>query len=133
MWMESHKICKVWVLINQVLLWCFPSHWLWLNKSNHRVKQVDIIESTDINQSISMNRCYPIEALIFIRECFFFFPIIRHNSIFETHMRRVRYSNNWKTWHLCCSLLKLLMVKRQMHSRVFWMWAHLFSQNQRLK
>ena len=31
-------------------------------------KQVDISESAIINQSISMNQFYPIEALIFIRE-----------------------------------------------------------------
>ena len=61
-WMESHKICKIWVLTNQVLSQYFCSYELWLNKSNHRVKQVDISESTDINQSISMNRFYPIEA-----------------------------------------------------------------------
>ena len=36
-------------------------------------KQVDISESTIINQSISMNRFYTIEALIFIRE-FSVFP-----------------------------------------------------------
>ena len=36
-------------------------------------KQVDISESTIINQSIFMNRFYPIEALIFIRE-FSVFP-----------------------------------------------------------
>ena len=38
-----------------------------------KVKQVDISEPTDINQSISMNQFYPIEALIFIRD-FFVFP-----------------------------------------------------------
>ena len=48
------------------------SYGLWLNNSNHRVKQVDISESTDINKSISMNRFYP---------------------IFSTHVRRVCYSN----------------------------------------
>ena len=34
---------------------CFRSYGLWLNKSNHRVKLVDISESININQSISMN------------------------------------------------------------------------------
>ena len=38
-----------------------------------RQKQVDISESTIISQSISVNRFYPIEALIFIRE-FSVFP-----------------------------------------------------------
>ena len=42
------------------------SSFLWLKKSNHRVTQIDISESTDIDQSISMNQFYPIEALIFI-------------------------------------------------------------------
>ena len=65
-WTESHKICKVWVLVNQIL----PRI---LNRSNNRVKQVDIREPTDINQSMSMNCFYPIEALIFIQG--FFFPI----------------------------------------------------------
>ena len=37
-WTESFKICKSWALINHVLPQCFRSHWLWLNKSNHRVK-----------------------------------------------------------------------------------------------
>ena len=36
-------------------------------------KQVDISESAIINQLISMNRFYPIGALIFIQE-FFVFP-----------------------------------------------------------
>ena len=43
---------------------------LLLNKSNHRAKQVDISESNNINQSISMNRFDPIEALIFIPQFF---------------------------------------------------------------
>ena len=105
-WTESHKICKAWVLINQILPRCFCSYGLWLNKSNHRVKQVDISESTDINQSISMNWFYPIEALIFINVGF---PIIRHNSIFSTDAKRVCYSNKWKAWHLCRSILKLFV------------------------
>ena len=53
-WAESHKICKAWVLINQILSRRFGSYGLSLNKSNHRVKQVDISESTDINQSIEL-------------------------------------------------------------------------------
>ena len=73
MWTEPHKICKVWARINQVLSRCSCSFGLWLNKSNHRVKQVDINKSTIINQSISMNWFYPIEAFIFIQE-FFIFP-----------------------------------------------------------
>ena len=72
-WMQAHKICKAWVLINQILPRCFCSYGLWLNKSNHRVKQVDISEPTDINQSIFMNQFCPIEALIFIQS-FFVFP-----------------------------------------------------------
>ena len=90
---ESHKICKVWALVYQVLPRCFLSYRLCLNKSIHRVKQVGISESTDINRSILINRFYPIEALIFIRE-FFCFPIIHHNSIFSTHVRRICCSNN---------------------------------------
>ena len=78
MWTESHKICKVWAIINQDLSRYFHSYGLWLNKSNHHVQQVDISESTDFNQSILMNRFYPIEALILIRE-FFYFHIIHHN------------------------------------------------------
>ena len=108
MWTESHKLWKVWALINQVFPRCFLSFGFWLNNSN-RVKQVDISESTDIYQSISVNQFYPVEALIFIRE-FCCFPIIHHNSIFSTHMRKVCYSNNWKARHLCHSVLKLLMV-----------------------
>ena len=72
-WTESHKICKAWVLINQILPRCFCSYGLLLSKSNHRGKQVGICESTNINQSISMNRFYPIRALIFIWE-FLVFP-----------------------------------------------------------
>ena len=87
-WTESHKMRKAWALINHVLPQCFHSYWLLLSKSNHRVKQVDISESTNINQPISMNRLYPIEALIFVRY-FFGFPIIHHNSIFLAHVRRV--------------------------------------------
>ena len=111
---ESHKLWKIWALINQVLPRCFLSFGFWLNNSN-RVKQVDISESTDINQSISVNQFYPIEALIFIRE-FCCFPIIHHNSIFSTHMRKVCYSNNWKARHFCRSVLKLLMVVWQLKS-----------------
>ena len=81
MWMESHKICKVWVFINQILSWCFHSCGLWLNKSNHRVKQAGISKSTNINQSISISGFYPIHMLIFIWG-FFCFSIIHHNSIF---------------------------------------------------
>ena len=56
-----------------ILTRCNCSYGLWSNKSNHWVKHVDVSWSTDINQSISMNRFYPIEELIFIRE-FFAFP-----------------------------------------------------------
>ena len=54
-------------LINHTLPQCFRSYRLWLKKKNHQVKQVDISEPTIISQSISMNRFYPIEALIFIQ------------------------------------------------------------------
>ena len=57
---------------------------------DHQVKQVDISESTDVNQSISINRFYPIKALISIRE-FFSFPIIHHNSIFSTHVKSLLF------------------------------------------
>ena len=99
MWRESHKIFKIWALINQILPRCFRSYGLWLNKSNRRAKKVDISESTNINQSISLKQFYPIEALIFIQELFCF-PIILQNSIFSTHVSRVCYSSNWKAWHL---------------------------------
>ena len=69
---EAHKIWKAWALVNQILPRCFCSYGLWLNKLNHRVKQVDISEPTDINQSISMIRFYPIEVLIFIGDFFIF-------------------------------------------------------------
>ena len=55
MWTECHKISKVRVLINQVHRQCFRSYKLWLNKSNHRIKQVDISESIDVNQLILMS------------------------------------------------------------------------------
>ena len=80
MWTESQKICKAWALIDDVLPRCFRSYGLWLNKSNHQVKQVDIIESTNINQSISINQFYPIEV------------VFSHNPskfIMITHARRV--------------------------------------------
>ena len=112
MWTESHKICKVWAFINHVIPRCFRSYESWLNKSNHQVKQVDIRESIIINQSISMNLFHPIEALVFNRE-FLCFCIIHHNSRVSTHLRRVCYSNKWKAWHLCSSILKLLMVTLQ--------------------
>ena len=59
MWTESHKICKLWALNNQVLAPCFRSYRLWLTS------QIDISKSIDINQSISINHFYPIEALNF--------------------------------------------------------------------
>ena len=135
-WTKAHKICKAWVLINQIFSRWFWSYGLWLNKSNHqkqpsigvlrkrcsenmqqiyrrslmpklhveiafrhrcspinllhifriflskntsgwlplnyRVKQVDISQPTDMNQMISMNRFYLIEALIFIADFFVF-------------------------------------------------------------
>ena len=61
-YMQSQKFSKVRVLMKQVLSQFFHSYKLWLNKSNYRVKQVDISGSNDINHSISMNRFYPIEA-----------------------------------------------------------------------
>ena len=63
----SDKICKVSTLTNLILTWCFHSHGLWLNKSNHPVKQVDISKLTDINILISINGFYPIQVLIFTR------------------------------------------------------------------
>ena len=42
-------------------------------------KQVDISESTIINQSISMNQFYPIEAWIFIRE----FSVFQYSIIIQ--------------------------------------------------
>ena len=105
-WTEAHKICKPWVLMNQILPRCFCSYGLRLNKSNHRVKQVDISEPTDIKQSISMNQFYSIQTLIFVRD-FFVFPysiIIQYFQYFQAC-----YSNKWKAWHLC-SILNLLKI-----------------------
>ena len=107
MWTESHKICRVWTFIKQVLPQYFRSYGLFLNKSNYQVKQNDISESTDFKQTISMNRFCPIEALIFIQ---YFFC--------STHVRRVCYANNWKAWHLRCSILKLLMIIEQLKSNL---------------
>ena len=73
MWTKSHKISEDWTLINQALPRIFRPYGLWLlSKSNHWPKHVDISESTDINQSIPMNRFYRIEALMFIQEFFVF-------------------------------------------------------------
>ena len=60
MWSESHKICKVWTHIIQVLTRYFPSYRVWL--ANPIIKSVWISESVDINQSIWMNQFCPIEA-----------------------------------------------------------------------
>ena len=109
-WAEAHKICKAWVLINQILPWCFCSYGLWLNKSNHRVKQVDINEPTDINQSVSMNRFYPIEALIFIRESFVFSYSIIIQYFQLMWKKLVIQISEKQAWHLYCSILKLLLV-----------------------
>ena len=51
MWTESHKICKAWALINYVLPQYFRSYWLWLKKSNHRVKWVDISNQCQLEDS----------------------------------------------------------------------------------
>ena len=48
-------------------------------------KQVDISESTIINQAMSMSRFYPIEALIFIPE-FSVFPQSIITQIFSTNV-----------------------------------------------
>ena len=49
---------------NKVIPRCFRSYDLYLIKLNHRVRQVDISESADINQSISMNQFYQIKVLV---------------------------------------------------------------------
>ena len=69
MWTESHKICKVRALINQVLLRCFLSYGVCL--TGQVIKSVDISESVDINQSVSVNQFYPMETLKFITVQYF--------------------------------------------------------------
>ena len=83
-----------------------------LIKSSHSVfvvivKQVDVNESTDINQSISMNLFYPIYTRSFDFHPRGFFSTIHHNLKFSTNVRRFCHSNKWKAWNLCCSILKL--------------------------
>ena len=70
---EARKICKAWVLINQILPLCFCSYGLLLKKSIHRVKEVDISEPTDINQSISMKLILSNRSVDF-HPGFFVFP-----------------------------------------------------------
>ena len=59
-WTESHKIWKVWTLINQVIIWCFPSHGVWLK--SQIIKPTGISETVNINQLLWMNQFQPIEA-----------------------------------------------------------------------
>ena len=70
LWTESHQICKVWALINQILTWCFRSYGLWLKIQI--IAQFNISKSIDINQSISIHQFYPIDASNFIRDYFVF-------------------------------------------------------------
>ena len=58
LWTESHKIFKVWALMNKVLARYFTSYGKWLTSQ--------IIKSVDSNQSISINQFYPIETSNFI-------------------------------------------------------------------
>ena len=94
-WTESHKICKVWALINLVLPRCFRSYGLWLTRQiNHEdswYQRVNRYSNWNVN-----------------------FHLRTHNSIFSTHLRKVCHSNKWNGWHLCCSILKLLMVIQQL-------------------
>ena len=76
MWTISHKIYKVWVLINQVFPRSICSYGLWLE--SQAMKSADISESIDITQSMSINRFYSIETEIF-HQRIFYFPIIHHN------------------------------------------------------
>ena len=78
-----------------------------VNQSNHQVsryQRVNWYPPVCINQSVLSNRRVELHQRIFC------FPIISHNSIFSTHMKRVCHSNKWKSWHLHCSILKLLIV-----------------------
>ena len=95
-WTEANKICKAWVLINQILPRYFYYYGNWLNKSNHQVNQVDISEPTDINQSISMNQSILSNRSVDFHPEVFCFLIFHHNSIFSTHAKRACYSNKWK-------------------------------------
>ena len=84
---ESHKICKVWALINQVFPQYFPSYSVWLSQI---IISANISESVDINQSTSFSQFCPIEASNFIR-AFLVFPysiIIELNSFFSTHVTK---------------------------------------------
>ena len=68
MWTESHKIRKVWILINQVLPQCLCSYGLW--STSQIIKSIDISKSIDINQLISINQFYPMKASNFIQSLF---------------------------------------------------------------
>ena len=61
MWTNSHKICKVWALINQVFTGCFPFYRVWL--TSQIIRSVWISKSVDINQLMWMNQFCPIEVL----------------------------------------------------------------------
>ena len=90
LWTESHQICKVWALINQILTWCFRSYGLWLKIQI--IAQFNISKSIDINQSISIHQFYPIDASNFIRDFLF-----SHNpTSFSTHVRWVCHSSKWQ-------------------------------------
>ena len=85
MWTESHKICQVSALINQILPWCFRFSGLWL--TSQIIERVNISESIDINQSILSN------GRAEFHPGFFCLPIIQHDLIISTHVRRVCHSN----------------------------------------
>ena len=107
---KSHKICKVWALVNQVLPWYFPSYGLWL--TIQIIQSVDISGSIEINQSILVNQFYLIKASSFIRY-FFIFPYFTIIKFFNSCEKSLSPDYKWKAWYLCCNILKLLMIIQQ--------------------
>ena len=66
-WSEAHKICKAWVLINQILPRYFCSYGLWLNKSD--IESDNLISAS---QPILTNQ-YPRIDFIQSKRWFFLF------------------------------------------------------------
>ena len=58
---------------------------------------------------ISINQFCSINFINF-HPRFFCFPIIHHNLMFLTHLKRFFHSNKWIVSNLCCRILKVLIV-----------------------